>query len=116
MTTGEVGVLYIAHIEPRYRHAGHYIGWSGGDSAEDRWEVHLAGGGSPLIKAALSAGCAVTFHELGRGTRSDERRLHRRNNGASICPTCRMARSGRGAAVPPGVAVPPATGSRGEDV
>lgn len=82
------GFLYVAHFDPGYRHARHYIGWSETDPVA-RWQVHLQGYGSPLIRAAVNAGVSVTFHRIGPGTRNDERRLHRLHNGADVCPTCR---------------------------
>jgi len=89
------GRLYVAHIEPKVAHAGHYVGWTGGP-VERRWATHLKGDGSPLIRAAVERGCSVTFTDLGPGTRHDERRLHNRHGAAGFCPTCKAAqRAGR---------------------
>lgn len=82
------GNLYIGHIEPRLAHAGHYIGWTERPTST-RWTEHERGAGSPLIRAAIERGHIVTWAELGRGTRHDERKLHNRKRGADICPTCR---------------------------
>lgn len=87
MSEGQPGLLYIAHIEPGYRHARHYIGWTA--DPEGRWGTHLHGHGSPLIRAAVNGLCVVTFYILGEGTREDERRLHKAHNGRRICPACK---------------------------
>lgn len=81
------GLIYVAHFEPAYRHARHYIGWT--VDPDGRWGTHLSGHGSPLIRAAVAAGCAITFHVVAHGTRSDERRLHRERHAARHCPVCR---------------------------
>lgn len=83
------GLIYVAHIEPAYRHARHYLGWTA--DPDGRWGTHLNGHGSPLIRAALLAGSSVTFALVGEGTRTDERRLHNRKNTARLCPTCRIS-------------------------
>ena len=82
------GRLYVAHIEPPLRHAAHYVGWTAG-TVERRARTHVTGQGSPLIRAAVAAGSHVTFHDIGAGTRHDERRLHNRHGARGICPTCK---------------------------
>lgn len=84
------GTLYVAHIEPALAHARHYIGWTE-RAAEARWDEHVTGKGSPLIRAAIAAGRVVTWAVVGTGTRHDERRMHNRKNGAAFCPTCKGA-------------------------
>jgi len=84
--------LYLLHLEPRYRHAGHYLGWS--TDVGRRLAEHLAGGASssPLIRAQLAAGGRV---ELVRvwvdADRTAERRMKNQHNLARFCPTCRAA-------------------------
>ena len=80
------GWLYVAHMEPAFAHASHYVGWS--ENPGPRFVTHLTGQGSPLIRAAIRAGSQVSFMVLGRGTRADERRLHNRG-GKAVCPICR---------------------------
>jgi hypothetical protein len=48
--------LYLLHIEPRYRHAGHYLGFCQAERVDRRVNEHLAGGSkaSPLILAQVS--------------------------------------------------------------
>jgi hypothetical protein len=83
------GTLYLLHFDPPYRHARHYLGWTGG-TVDDRFGRHLSGHGSPLVRAAVQAGSTVTVARTWPGTRSDERALKsRRKNGARLCPTCR---------------------------
>lgn len=82
--------LYLLHLEPRYRHAGHYLGWSTDIAA--RVHEHNAAGAkaSPLIRAALAAGCRITLTRvwLGQG-RTRERQLKRQGGLGQVCPVCK---------------------------
>lgn len=79
--------VYVLHIEPPYRHAAHYIGFTTRPDA--RVAEHLAGRGSPLIKAALAAGCEVTVAlKWHCGTRSFERHLKNMKGTRQFCPRC----------------------------
>ena len=47
--------LYLLHIEPRYRHAGHYLGFCESDNVDRRVNQHLAAGSNTTpLKAALT--------------------------------------------------------------
>lgn len=84
--------LYLLHFEPRFKHAGHYLGYS--DDVERRVAEHLAcnGRSSPLVRAAIAAGCEVTIaRTIAGGTRTLERRLKRQGGLSRHCPTCRTA-------------------------
>ncbi len=89
--------VYLLHFDPPYvapigntgrdKVAGHYLGSTSGDVAE-RLAVHVAGQGSPLVRAAVAAGCNVTVARTWPGSKQDERRLKRRRNGRLLCPVC----------------------------
>lgn len=82
--------LYLLHIEPRYEHAGHYLGYA--DNIARRVREHLlpAANGSPLVRAALDAGSDVLVARLWLdGDRKLERRLKRQGGLSRHCPTCR---------------------------
>lgn len=89
--------LYLLHFTPAYRApiagtdrvkvAGHYLG-STAAPVEDRLAEHLAGRGSPLVRAAVAAGCVVELVAVGAGTKRDERRLKRRHQHSTYCPRC----------------------------
>jgi hypothetical protein len=86
--------LYLLHFEPRYRHAGHYLGFA--ESVERRVAEHLSSGSksSPLVRAALAAGAAVTVARVWPdGDRTLERRLKRAHGLSRFCPTCRATGS-----------------------
>ena len=91
---GIPGTVYVLHFDPLYRHAGHYIGWTAGD-VDDRLATHLAGTGSPLIRAAIGAGVHVALAATYPGSRALERRLKRWHKTTQFCPTCRARRGGR---------------------
>jgi hypothetical protein len=87
--------LYLLHIEPRYRHAGHYLGFTSDRTVDRRVNEHLAGGckASPLIVAALLAGRAVTLARRWEGPQFDrafERKLKSLGgkSRAQRCPFC----------------------------
>lgn len=82
--------LYLLHLEPRYLHAGHYLGFA--LDVDRRIAEHLAGGSkaSPLVRAAVLAGCAVTVaRTIAGGTRDLERRMKRGGGLSRHCPICR---------------------------
>ncbi len=70
------GTTYLLCIRPAYHHAEHYLGYTDdGESAQARYQRHLSGNGSPLIRAALAAGHTVDLVWTKPGTRAAERRL-----------------------------------------
>jgi predicted GIY-YIG superfamily endonuclease len=85
---GVHGVVYLLHLEPAYRHARHYLGWTAGD-VDARLATHLRGDGSPLIRAAVAAGVDVQLAATYPGSRQLERRLKRWHKTSQFCPTCR---------------------------
>lgn len=87
MTTDTV---YLLHIEPSFRHAGHYLGVTRRDrSVHDRLEEHRAGRGAKLCAYAVGAGhkllLARTWPDAPKGT---ERHLKGRSL-RPLCPICR---------------------------
>lgn len=80
--------VYILHIDPPYQHASHYIGFTS-RPISDRVADHFAGRGSPLIRAALEAGCSVSVaHAWHCGTRGFERWLKNRKDAPRYCRLC----------------------------
>lgn len=92
---GVTGTVYVLHLEPAYRHAGHHVGWTADEDVDARVRAHLAGRGSPLIRAALAAGCNIELAGTMRGSRALERRLKRWHKTRQFCPTCRSQESAR---------------------
>jgi hypothetical protein len=82
--------LYLFHLEPRYQHAGHRLGWS--TNVRQRVEQHLGRGprSSPLIRAQLAAGGRVVVARVWPGgDRTLEARLKRQGGLSRHCPICR---------------------------
>ncbi|MCC6170046.1 MAG: endonuclease [Caldilineaceae bacterium] len=80
-------MLYLLHFEPPLRHARHYLGYTA--DSRRRLQQHLSGHGSPLVRAALAAGCTVTLvRTWPNGTRTLERKLKNRKHGPRLCPIC----------------------------
>jgi predicted GIY-YIG superfamily endonuclease len=104
---------YLAEIQPAYRHAQHYLGFT--TDLRRRWPEHLSGGydpathknngpGSRLLAAALYAGCTVELVRVwyGEQARTLEQRLKQRRKPDSLragaarslkplCPLCNPA-------------------------
>lgn len=80
------GTVYLIHFETPYRHAKHYLGWTG--NLEQRIKAHASGEGSPLMAAVQRAGIdwrlARTWENVDRYF---ERKLHHRH-GTRLCPIC----------------------------
>ena len=104
---GRTSTIYLLHFEPAYvaaigetgrvKTAGHYLGSTGGD-VQRRLEEHLSGQGSPLVKAAVRAGCTIHLAATWPGGRDDERKAKRAHHHARRCPFCTGAAELPGAA------------------
>jgi hypothetical protein len=87
--------LYLLHLEPRYKHAGHYLGFTPELRVERRAREHMDGvehKASPLVLAALKAGCTVVISRRWEGTQYDRRaeRAKKSRGHARLCPLCRQ--------------------------
>jgi len=79
--------VYVLHFNPPYRHAKHYIGYT--KIGLRRIERHMAGNGSPLVRAAIQFGCEVKVaHYFRKGTRDLERKLKNRKDTPRWCCEC----------------------------
>jgi hypothetical protein len=81
------GTCYLLCIQPPYFHAAHYAGWTIDSDPARRVAEHLAGQGSPLIRAAVAAGRRIDLVLSVPGDRGLERRFHNRH-GTRVCPRC----------------------------
>jgi hypothetical protein len=87
--------LYLLHIEPRYKHAGHYLGWTPDPRVNRRAMEHIdgvRGKASPLILAALNAGCTVVIARRWEGPQYDKKaeRAKKHRGHTPLCPLCRQ--------------------------
>lgn len=87
------GMVYLLHfnvpvgnLDTPHGAAKHYVGYT--ESVAERVERHLRGDGSPLVKAAVEAGGAITLARVWAGTRKDERRIKAQHNTPRFCPLC----------------------------
>lgn len=81
------GTVYLIHFNRRYKHAGHYIGFT--CNLDQRITDHLAGIGARLMEIVSAAGIewkiARTWE---RQTRTFERKLKNRKEAPALCPIC----------------------------
>src|SRR5688572_1296501 len=94
MASGELGTAYLLCFEPRYKHAGHYLGWAKHGSGQQRIAWHIRGNsGAKLVEAAVRAGCKIFVGRTWAGVDRDfERKLHNRRDGARMCYRCKQRR------------------------
>ncbi len=84
---------YLLHFSANYYRARHYLGYTPRE-VEERLQDHLAGRGSPLVRAVVDAGYEITVAQVWpEGDRTFERQLKkRRNTPRTLCPICRAER------------------------
>lgn len=91
------GTIYLLHFDRRYKHAGHYLGWTRDLAA--RVARHFEGHGSRLVRAVVLAGIGIQVARTWEGDRKEERRLKKQGGRARLCPVCReVARAAKAAA------------------
>ena len=81
------GTIYLLHFARRYRHAGHYLGWT--SNLKARVARHFAGHGSRLMQVVMAAGIEVEVARTWPGDRNEERRLKNRGGKSRLCPVCK---------------------------
>ena len=80
-------MLYLLHFAPRYRHAGHYLGYT--EDVPERFALHLRGRGSPLVKAAVQSGCQIMLVRIWDEDGNAEQEIKRVvGSRARLCPLC----------------------------
>lgn len=79
--------VYVLHIEPAYRHAQHYTGYS--EDIERRVFEHMQGSGGRLCEVAIKAGCHLILVYVEEGAdKARERSLKSQGAGRAVCPIC----------------------------
>lgn len=80
-------MLYLLHFSPRYRHAGHYLGYT--EDLPKRFALHIQGKGSPLVRAAVNTGSSIVlvriWGEDGNAEQEIKRVMH---SLVRLCPLC----------------------------
>jgi hypothetical protein len=87
--------VYVLHFSEPYQHARHYVGYTPDATSARRVGEHLAcnGKASPLVKAAIHSGIAVTLaHEFPGASRTFERWIKNRKSVSDWCPLCARGR------------------------
>lgn len=84
-------MVYLIHLEQKYKHAQHYIGFvdGGEDRLKSRLEYHRKGSGSRLLRAVAKAG--INFDVVRtwvEGDRNFERSLKNKKKASTLCPIC----------------------------
>lgn len=82
------GTIYLLHFEQPLRHARHYLGFTEGETVDQRIERHRSGRGSKLMAAVTRSGIDFRVVKTWSGTRHLERELKRSKNIPRHCPVC----------------------------
>jgi predicted GIY-YIG superfamily endonuclease len=80
------GTVYLIHFDRRYKHAGHYLGWTSDLAA--RLAEHARGQGARLMAVIRDAGITWQLARTWPGTRRRERQLKKRGGASRFCPLC----------------------------
>lgn len=85
-----MSAVYVLHFDPPFRHAEHYIGFTEHPDVATRIHEHLkTKGGSPLVRAAVAAGCRIEIaHVFVGADRKFERRIKNRADVSRWCRLC----------------------------
>ena len=84
-----MGLIYLLHFERSYHHARHYLGYTD-DLDGAAWPRTAPGAAARWWRPRSATGSSSASPRHGRGTATEERRLHRyRNSPRRLCPICR---------------------------
>jgi predicted GIY-YIG superfamily endonuclease len=80
------GTVYLICFNQRYKHAGHYIGFT--TNLDHRITDHLCGQGARLMEVITAAGIEWKVTRTWEGDRNFERYLKNRKDAVRLCPRC----------------------------
>lgn len=84
-----IGTVYLLHLDPPFKHARHYIGFTI-LGLDDRLQRHKTDRGAKLLRAQLAAGGTWRVAQVwAQVPRSFELVLKRRGGAARCCPICK---------------------------
>jgi predicted GIY-YIG superfamily endonuclease len=78
--------VYLIHFNRRFKHAGHYLGFS--TDLDKRITDHLCGMGARLMEVVTEAKIEWKVARTWSGDRKLERRLKNRKEAPALCPLC----------------------------
>ena len=83
-----LGFAYLIHLDQKFKHCGHYIGFSKAHP-RGRLERHIAGQGSRFLRAVDRSSISFQLARVwGNVDRHFERKLKNRKNSKFLCPLC----------------------------
>ena len=80
------GTVYLLHLDPPFKHARHYTGWT--SDLDQRLEAHRAGRGARLMEVVKEAGGTFRLARTWPGPRALERAIKNRHEAPKLCPEC----------------------------
>ena len=88
----EIGDVYVAHLDPPYKHAAHYTGFSAhtpwGPGLPGRLQAHSEGRGSRLMQVQHEAGGTFRIGRLYQGVTRDRETVIKESSAAKYCLIC----------------------------
>jgi len=85
-----LGIIYLLHFEPPYKHAKHYLGWASDRSWLERLEQQTRGlaNCANLVRVAIDAGCTVVVARIWEGVDRNKERKMKKWGKSHLCPIC----------------------------
>jgi predicted GIY-YIG superfamily endonuclease len=90
-----MGTVYLIHFGRKYKHARHYIGWTGKRKLDERITAHRENRGARLLAVVNAAGIPWEVVRVWtKVTREFERKLKKRKCSRRYCPHCKREATG----------------------
>jgi len=88
-------MVYLLHFDEPFKHAKHYLGYTGRNDINYRMKEHSSGRGSKLMAAVSAAGIKFTIAKVWEdGDRTFERKIKNQKNTPRFCPICNKTHKG----------------------
>ena len=82
-------MIYLLHLDEKFSHTQHYLGWAQNFPAlKKRVLLHATGYGSTYTKHVYKAGIRITVARIFPGDRNEERRLKNCKMAPRYCHCC----------------------------
>jgi predicted GIY-YIG superfamily endonuclease len=95
-----MGIVYIFHLQPAYKHAKHYCGFVHGNSQKAlnrRLTLHRNGRGARFTQVCVENRITLALARTFKGATRGRERTIKRAGTSRYCPICRKEKRSRAA-------------------